>query len=729
MSKKLSSSPSPKFWAKSSSSTDLPPLQSSPQTSTLTPVPDQNTIPPARASTALSSPYTSSSAEPIDPGYYSDNYPHKSQAANGATRSKSLNTRGHQAKKSRIFSGSAENSNNNSNNNNNLESAATDDYSIHSLSSKFKTLFKQDSHHSSRPDRVPSRQSSSSRSSSKPSSRPSSRPSSPPMPSDLEFPLSKKPGAGSLRKNPMAPVLENDDEQQQQQPQHLASLKSLLKSPPPISLSSAAASQRQQAHPHPPPQEAKEVPKQVGNILVYSNNKHEHCLKKAKVLEKPAANYIPGAGLFSGLLKSKKDDDGSRRHDNTISVFSEVPELEFLQELKLRNLSAATEFVPKKARRTRSTDHTHHGRHQKASNNEHENENENESDSDSEPEVVDPAIDKPQAELIEKLTAIISTDQVPKAPKPGKDVKLSQEYGISQGICGRGAYGVVKILSKIDPKTKKEKMFAVKELKKKSGEELEHFNERLISEFIISLSLNHANIVKTFDLMRNSKGVYSEVLEYCDAGDLYTIILETNGEGLHYVEADCLFKQILNGVIYMHSKGIAHCDLKPENVLLTRQGTCKLIDFGTSSVFKTAFETDVHLLHGPRGSPPYVAPEEYTLKYYDPRLADVWSLGVVYMVMRAGTYLWQVAKAGENEQYQKYLSRRPLEDESTGRMTKGTYEPIELLRDGPDKEIIRSKKETIYDILEPDPEERLTTLDVYESCWVRNIQGCLQNDY
>ncbi|GMM34837.1 putative serine/threonine protein kinase [Saccharomycopsis crataegensis] len=442
---------------------------------------------------------------------------------------------------------------------------------------------------------------------------------------------------------------------------------------------------------------------QYGHLLIYPNNEHEHRLKKPK-LDKSGVNILPGAQLLSGLLKveTKKADDGS------VSIFSETKGLKLLQELKSQKMQTPASFIPKKNHRLRNDD-----------------DDDDESDEDSEPEVTDPAIDKPQLELINKLVELTKESKFLKHSAPKKDdITMSSAYGIPQGICGKGSYGIVKIVSKIDQKTKTEKFYAVKELKKKSGEDADHFSRRLISEFIISLSLNHVNIVRIYDLMRNSKGVYSEVLEFCDAGDLYSIISETKGEGLHYTEADCLFSQILCGVIFMHSKGIAHCDLKPENVLLTRNGGCKITDFGTSSVFKTAWEDDIHLNHGVCGSEPYVAPEEFTQKYYDPRLADVWALGVIYMVMRVGTYVWQVAKKDQDELYDKYLKRRPYEDED-GYLTKGKFDAIERLKnDGVSKSIAKCKRDTIYDILEPDPEERMTTLDIYETKWIKSLKGC-----
>lgn len=445
--------------------------------------------------------------------------------------------------------------------------------------------------------------------------------------------------------------------------------------------------------------------KQVGNLVTYKDGTHEHKLRPAKLLEKNLGSGIPGVAILSGFLKPKSQAEDERK-DSSISIFTNKPELKLLCELRDKKFHDPPAFVVPKVRIKLKSDHS-----------------DDESDEDSEPEI-DAAIGKPQLELIDRLATVIEKTGLTKTNLNELDIKLSSTYGTAQGICGKGSYGVVKIVGKIDTKSKPEKCFAVKELKKKADEDLSHFTKRLISEFIILLSLNHKNIIKTYDLMRNSKGVYSEVLEYCVAGDLYSLVHETGGEGLTYIEADCFFKQILTGVIYMHSKGIAHCDLKPENVLVTKNGTCKIIDFGTAAVFKTSWEDDIQLSSGACGSEPYVAPEEYLARDYDPRLTDVWSLGVIYMVMRVANYLWFKAKKSD-ELYLQYLQKRPKYNDHGQITKKGKFEPIETLKDGTNSEVIHSKMETLYEILNPDPEERFTTLYIYESLWVSSTYVCV----
>lgn len=292
-------------------------------------------------------------------------------------------------------------------------------------------------------------------------------------------------------------------------------------------------------------------------------------------------------------------------------------------------------------------------------------------------------------------------------PNNNSSASLLQKYGKCQEVIGKGAYGVVRVSHKYDTVARREVLFAIKEFKKRPSEDEKEFNKRLTSEFCISSSLRHPNIIHTLDLMRDARGVCCQVMEYCAGGDLYSLILASGG-GLETVEADCFFKQIVRGVQYMHSMGVAHCDLKPENILLTCHGAVKISDFGNGECFRMAWEKDIHMSTGVCGSKPYIAPEEFREPEFDPRAVDVWATGVIYMAMRTGSYLWKVAIPEEDPFYRDYLQ---------GRKHSSGYEPIESLK--------RAKcRNVIYSILDPVPSRRITAKQVLNSEWGRSIAIC-----
>lgn len=252
---------------------------------------------------------------------------------------------------------------------------------------------------------------------------------------------------------------------------------------------------------------------------------------------------------------------------------------------------------------------------------------------------------------------------------PNATATLVEKYGKCQEIVGRGAFGIVRISHKTDPKdSKMEQLYAVKEFRRRPQETSKKYQKRLTSEFCISSSLRHPNVIHTLDLLQDAKGDYCEVMEFCAGGDLYTLVLAAGK--LEVLEADCYFKQLMRGVEYMHEMGVAHRDLKPENLLLTTHGALKITDFGNGECFRMAWEREAHMTAGLCGSAPYIAPEEYIDKEFDPRAVDVWATGVIYMAMRTGRHLWRLAKKDEDEFYERYLEGRRDED---------GYGPIETL--------------------------------------------------
>ncbi|RMJ05031.1 hypothetical protein BHE90_014442 [Fusarium euwallaceae] len=288
---------------------------------------------------------------------------------------------------------------------------------------------------------------------------------------------------------------------------------------------------------------------------------------------------------------------------------------------------------------------------------------------------------------------------------PNATTTLVEKYGKCQEVVGRGAFGIVRISHK-KVGGSGEKLFAVKEFRRRPEETEKKYSKRLTAEFCISSSLRHPNVIHTLDLLKDAKGDYCEVMEFCAGGDLYTLVLSSGK--LEVQEADCFFKQMMRGVEYLHEMGVAHRDLKPENLLLTTRGALKITDFGNGECFRMAWETDAHMVSGLCGSAPYIAPEEYTDKEFDARAVDVWACGVIYMAMRTGRHLWRLAKKDDDEFYARYLE---------GRRDEEGYGPIESLH--------RARcRNVIYSVLDPHPTRRLTAAQVLKSEWVREIKLC-----
>ena len=151
-------------------------------------------------------------------------------------------------------------------------------------------------------------------------------------------------------------------------------------------------------------------------------------------------------------------------------------------------------------------------------------------------------------------------------------------------LIGKGATATVRIMAK---KGFPNELYAVKEFRGRDTDEDEKdYIDKVKSEFTIAKSLHHPNVVSTVRLC-NSGNRWNHVMEYCGHGEMYQYIEAGLFINEHWTRGDrlCFFKQIIRGVDYLHSHGIAHRDIKLENMLLTADGSVKISDFGVSDVF------------------------------------------------------------------------------------------------------------------------------------------------
>ena len=278
---------------------------------------------------------------------------------------------------------------------------------------------------------------------------------------------------------------------------------------------------------------------------------------------------------------------------------------------------------------------------------------------------------------------------------------LHEKYGQAEKIIGKGAGGTVRLFHKIGFTGPKDKLYAVKEFrKKKKTESQRDYIKKLTSEFCISSNLHHANIVETLDLVQDENHRWCEIMEYCPGGDLYEIL--RNGK-MTMLEINCCFKQLINGVDYLHSMGVAHRDLKPENLLVDARGNLKITDFGVSDVFRTCWEKEPHKSKGLCGSEPYIAPEEFTGEPYDARKVDIWSTGIIYYAMIFHGVPWRMATL-KDPNYAYYLDHR-------GHFEPFMRIPVELAH-------------LLERILEPDPNQRIAMDELKHDPYYSQIKVC-----
>lgn len=178
------------------------------------------------------------------------------------------------------------------------------------------------------------------------------------------------------------------------------------------------------------------------------------------------------------------------------------------------------------------------------------------------------------------------SSQIPFADDHG----LTSKYGKLGRVLGSGAGGSVRLMKRSEDNT----VFAVKEFRPRHSYETEkEYVKKLTAEYCIGSSLHHGNIIETLDIVQE-KGKWFEVMEYAPY-DLFAIVMTGK---MSREEVSCCFLQILSGVTYLHSMGLAHRDLKLDNVVVNEFGIMKIIDFGSAHVFKYPFENNLVLASG-----------------------------------------------------------------------------------------------------------------------------------
>ncbi|MBQ7971820.1 MAG: Stk1 family PASTA domain-containing Ser/Thr kinase [Clostridia bacterium] len=200
---------------------------------------------------------------------------------------------------------------------------------------------------------------------------------------------------------------------------------------------------------------------------------------------------------------------------------------------------------------------------------------------------------------------------------------LNDRYMITEVIGVGGMAYVFKAFDKVC-----NRVVAVKILKDEFMSDAQ-FRRRFTNESKAITMLSHNNIVDVYDVSLEGDALYI-VMEYID-GITLKEYMEKKGV-LSDVEAIHFIKQILKGLAHAHERGIVHRDIKPHNILLLKNGTIKITDFGIARLtkFDTQTISDMTI-----GSVHYISPEQASGDRTDER-SDIYSMGIILYEMLTG---------------------------------------------------------------------------------------------
>ncbi|XP_053319520.1 death-associated protein kinase 2 isoform X1 [Spea bombifrons] len=276
-----------------------------------------------------------------------------------------------------------------------------------------------------------------------------------------------------------------------------------------------------------------------------------------------------------------------------------------------------------------------------------------------------------------------------------KQQKVEDVYIITDEL-GSGQFAIVKCCQE----KKTSVNYAAKFIKKRQSRASRRgvTREEIEREVNILREIKHPNIVTLHDVYENKTDVVL-VLELVSGGELFDFLAQK--ESLSEEEATRFIKQILEGVNYLHTRKIAHFDLKPENIMLLDKTIpvphIKLIDFGLAHKIEDGVE-----FKNIFGTPEFVAPE---IVNYEPLglAADMWSIGVITYILLSGASPF----LGENKQ------------ETLSNITAVNYEFDEEFF----SHTSELAKDFIRKLLVKDTRKRLTIQEALNHPWITTLQS------
>ncbi|GJJ78363.1 hypothetical protein EMPS_10722 [Entomortierella parvispora] len=231
--------------------------------------------------------------------------------------------------------------------------------------------------------------------------------------------------------------------------------------------------------------------------------------------------------------------------------------------------------------------------------------------------------------------------------------------------------------------------YAIREIHMKVDNQAD--NKKITDEIALMKKLHHPNAIQLHEVMFCPKSsTWYMVLELCK-GEL--VKLSRDGKTQKdFSENQCrdYFQQLLLGMEYVHKHKIAHRDIKPGNLLISKEGKLKIADFGISRMFAT--DQDM-LYRSGKGTRAFMAPEIFRNHdcEHDGKQVDIWSMGVTLFLMWNGELPFMMGSA-----------LHPNYDSPAG-FRDGTPEPL---------------KELLNQLLEKDPTKRITLDQLRNNPWV-----------
>jgi eukaryotic-like serine/threonine-protein kinase len=237
------------------------------------------------------------------------------------------------------------------------------------------------------------------------------------------------------------------------------------------------------------------------------------------------------------------------------------------------------------------------------------------------------------------------------------------------GKLGAGAMATVYKAKQISL----DRMVAIKKLPEKFSQNPQ-FIERFFAEGRAAAQLNHPNIVQAFDVGHEGD-LYYFVMEYVEGRTVYDDIVKHK----RYSEAEAIniVIQVAEALEHAHTRGLIHRDVKPKNIMITKEGVVKLADMGLARAIsdKEAAEAEAGRAFG---TPYYISPEQIRGEKDIDKPADIYSLGATLYHMVTGSVPFE-GKNPSAVMHKHLKSELVPPDHVNPKLSAGISEVIEMM--------------------------------------------------
>ena len=190
-------------------------------------------------------------------------------------------------------------------------------------------------------------------------------------------------------------------------------------------------------------------------------------------------------------------------------------------------------------------------------------------------------------------------------------------------MIGKGAFGKVNLgLNLLTGRVVAIKSFNKENIKNEIS------RKKILYETNLMRKLRHNSITKILETFESEKYIFI-IMEYISGGNLQSFVKKRRK--LNEKTAKIFYKQIIEGIKYIHSQNIVHRDIKLENILIDLNNNIKICDFGVGIMINKN-----SILHDQCGTPVYMAPEIIKNEGYTGFPVDIWSSGIALYIMLSG---------------------------------------------------------------------------------------------